>query len=106
VRESRASQSNDLHATGHNDLGLAVRTHSPECKQARARWSCAINALASRAGNASLEEIVMAMRVRPDRYPYETASPASTCILPADVAEITQGSRAAQTKAIHRPQCV
>jgi len=34
---------------------------------------CAINGIGERAGNASLEEIVMAMRVRPDRYPYETA---------------------------------
>ena len=33
---------------------------------------CAINGIGERAGNASLEEIVMAMRVRPDRYPYET----------------------------------
>ena len=33
---------------------------------------CTINGIGERAGNASLEEIVMAMRVRPDRYPYET----------------------------------
>jgi isopropylmalate/homocitrate/citramalate synthase len=34
---------------------------------------CTINGIGERAGNASLEEIVMAMRVRPDRYPYQTA---------------------------------
>ena len=34
---------------------------------------CTINGIGERAGNASLEEIVMAMRVRPDRYAYETA---------------------------------
>jgi 2-isopropylmalate synthase len=34
---------------------------------------CTINGIGERAGNASLEEIVMAMRVRRDRYPYETA---------------------------------
>jgi 2-isopropylmalate synthase len=34
---------------------------------------CTINGIGERAGNASLEEIVMAMRVRHDRYPYETA---------------------------------
>src|SRR5260370_1299666 len=33
---------------------------------------CTINGIGERAGNASLEEIVMAMRVRHDRYPYET----------------------------------
>jgi 2-isopropylmalate synthase len=41
--------------------------------QAGARQiECTINGIGERAGNASLEEIVMAMRVRPDRYPYET----------------------------------
>jgi 2-isopropylmalate synthase len=34
---------------------------------------CTINGIGERAGNASLEEIVMALRVRHDRYPYETA---------------------------------
>jgi 2-isopropylmalate synthase len=34
---------------------------------------CTINGIGERAGNASLEEIAMAMRVRHDRYPYETA---------------------------------
>ncbi len=33
---------------------------------------CTINGIGERAGNASLEEIVMAMRVRPDRYVYDT----------------------------------
>ncbi len=33
---------------------------------------CTINGIGERAGNAALEEIVMATRVRPDRYPYET----------------------------------
>ena len=34
---------------------------------------CTINGIGERAGNASLEEIVMALRVRPDRYPFQTA---------------------------------
>jgi 2-isopropylmalate synthase len=34
---------------------------------------CTINGVGERAGNASLEEVVMAMRVRPDRLPFETA---------------------------------
>jgi len=41
---------------------------------------CTINGIGERAGNASLEEIVMAMRVRPDRYPYDTPSRASIFI--------------------------
>ena len=34
---------------------------------------CTINGIGERAGNASLEELVMALRVRPDRLPYDTA---------------------------------
>jgi len=33
---------------------------------------CTINGIGERAGNASLEEVVMAMRVRPDHYAFET----------------------------------
>ena len=36
---------------------------------------CTINGIGERAGNASLEEIVMALRVRPDRLPYDTGDP-------------------------------
>ena len=37
------------------------------------QMECTINGIGERAGNASLEEVAMAMRVRVDRYPYETA---------------------------------
>src|SRR5438046_10621559 len=57
----------------HNDLGLAV-AHTLAALAAGARQvECTINGIGERAGNASLEEIVMATRVRPDRYAYETA---------------------------------
>src|SRR6202035_4303550 len=57
----------------HNDLGMAV-AHTLAAIAAGARQvECTINGIGERAGNASLEEIVMAMRVRHDRYPYETA---------------------------------
>src|SRR5437870_8400921 len=56
----------------HNDLGLAV-ANSLAAVQAGARQvECTINGIGERAGNASLEEIVMAMRVRPDHYSYDT----------------------------------
>src|SRR5216684_2321986 len=57
----------------HNDLGLAVANSLAGVQQGARQVECAINGIGERAGNASLEEIVMAMRVRPDRYPYETA---------------------------------
>ncbi|HAZ95486.1 MAG TPA: 2-isopropylmalate synthase, partial [Porticoccaceae bacterium] len=56
----------------HNDLGLAV-ANSLSAVQAGARQvECTINGLGERAGNASLEEIVMAIRTRRDLFPVET----------------------------------
>ena len=56
----------------HNDLGLAVANSLAALAAGARQVECTINGIGERAGNASLEEIVMAMRVRPDRYPYET----------------------------------
>src|ERR1700720_1209550 len=56
----------------HDDLGLAV-ANSIAAVQAGARQiECTINGIGERAGNASLEEIVMAFNTRPDKLPYET----------------------------------
>ncbi len=56
----------------HNDLGLAV-ANSLAAVQAGARQiECTINGLGERAGNAALEEIVMALRTRQDHMPYQT----------------------------------
>ena len=56
----------------HNDLGLAVANSLAAIAAGARQVECTINGIGERAGNASLEEIVMAMRVRPDRYPYDT----------------------------------
>ena len=56
----------------HNDLGLAVANSLAALAAGALQVECTINGIGERAGNASLEEIVMAMRVRPDRYQYET----------------------------------
>jgi 2-isopropylmalate synthase len=56
----------------HDDLGLAVaNTHAAVVAGVR-QVECTINGIGERAGNASLEEIVMGMRVRPDRLPFTT----------------------------------
>jgi 2-isopropylmalate synthase len=57
----------------HNDLGMAVANTMAAIAAGARQVECTINGIGERAGNASLEEIVMAMRVRRDRYPYETA---------------------------------
>jgi 2-isopropylmalate synthase len=56
----------------HDDLGLAV-ANSIAAVQAGARQiECTINGIGERAGNAALEEIVMAFKTRHDRLPFET----------------------------------
>jgi 2-isopropylmalate synthase len=56
----------------HDDLGLAV-ANSIAAVQAGARQvECTINGIGERAGNASLEEFVMAINTRRDRLPFET----------------------------------
>jgi len=57
----------------HNDLGLAVANSLAAIAAGARQVECTINGIGERAGNAALEEIIMAMRVRPDRLTYETA---------------------------------
>ena len=54
----------------HNDLGLAVANSLAAVKAGARQVECTINGLGERAGNAAMEEIVMALRTRPDYLPY------------------------------------
>src|SRR5579872_6707632 len=56
----------------HNDLGMAVANSMAAIANGARQVECTINGIGERAGNAALEEIVMAMKVRRDCYPYET----------------------------------
>ena len=56
----------------HDDLGLAVANSLAAVQGGVRQIECTINGIGERAGNASLEEIVMALRVRQDRLPYDT----------------------------------
>jgi 2-isopropylmalate synthase len=56
----------------HNDLGLAVANSLAAVEAGARQMECTINGIGERAGNASLEEIVMAMHVRADQLPFET----------------------------------
>ena len=56
----------------HNDLGLAVANSLAAIQGGVRQVECSINGIGERAGNASLEELVMALRVRQDRLPYDT----------------------------------
>jgi 2-isopropylmalate synthase len=56
----------------HNDLGMAVANSLAGVKAGARQIECTINGIGERAGNAALEEVVMAMRVRNDVLPYWT----------------------------------
>ncbi len=52
----------------HNDLGLAVAESLAAIEQGAGQVECTINGIGERAGNCSLEELVMALRVRKDYF--------------------------------------
>ena len=56
----------------HNDLGMAVANSLAGVKAGARQIECTINGIGERAGNAALEEVVMAMKVRNDVLPFWT----------------------------------
>ena len=72
----------------HNDLGMATANALAAVEAGARQIECTINGLGERAGNTSLEEVVMAMRVRNDIMPYRTG---------IDTTKIMQASRLVAT---------
>ena len=72
----------------HNDLGLAVANSLAGVDAGARQMECTINGIGERAGNAALEELVMAIRTRADALPYENR---------IDSTKITRTSRALST---------
>jgi len=64
----------------HNDLGLAVANSLSAVMNGARQVECTINGLGERAGNAALEEIVMAVRTRQDVFPCETGIDATQIV--------------------------
>ncbi len=72
----------------HNDLGLAVANSLAGVANGARQVECTINGIGERAGNAALEEVIMALRTRPDELPYTTN---------IDTTKITRTSRMLST---------
>jgi 2-isopropylmalate synthase len=66
----------------HNDLGLAVANSLAAVQAGVRQVECTVNGLGERAGNAAVEELVMALRTRADLMPYWTGID-TTCIMDA-----------------------
>ncbi len=85
----------------HDDLGLAVANSLAAIGAGVRQVECTINGIGERAGNASLEEIVMVTRVRADVMPVETSHIATEQLFPTSqmLTELT-GERVQANKAI------
>ncbi len=71
-REVRGIDKVVLSSHCHNDLGLGVANSIAAVAAGARQVECTINGIGERAGNAALEEIVMALRTRADRFKVET----------------------------------
>jgi 2-isopropylmalate synthase len=56
----------------HNDLGLATANSLAALQVGARQVECTVNGIGERAGNCALEEVVMGIKTRNDRFPYET----------------------------------
>ncbi|CAN1487317.1 LeuA Isopropylmalate/homocitrate/citramalate synthases [Caulobacteraceae bacterium] len=84
----------------HNDLGLAVANSLAAVQGGARQIECAINGLGERAGNAALEEIIMALRVRGDGMPYSTVVDATRLMMASKMVSRITGFPVQYNKAI------
>lgn len=74
----------------HNDLGLAVANSLAAVRAGVRQVECTVNGLGERAGNASMEEIVMGLRTRKDRFGCQTAIDTTRlCAVSSQVSRMT-----------------
>ncbi len=84
----------------HNDLGLAVANSMAAVENGAGQIECTINGLGERAGNCSLEEVVMAMKTRVDAYSCETSINTERLVPTSRLVSTITGMRVQRNKAI------
>jgi len=84
----------------HNDLGLAVANSLGAIEGGARQVECTVNGIGERAGNCSLEEVVMALRTRKDRYNLRTGIDTTRLYPASRVVSSVTGSRVQPNKAI------
>ncbi|MDR0554726.1 MAG: 2-isopropylmalate synthase [Treponema sp.] len=84
----------------HNDLGLAVANSIAAIQNGADQVECTINGIGERAGNASLEEIVMALRVRKDFFGAETRIDATQIYAASRLVSQVTGVKVQPNKAV------
>ncbi len=71
-RQSKLLDKVEISVHCHNDLGLAVANTLAAARAGATQFECTVNGIGERAGNAALEELVMAMEVRQDYYAFKS----------------------------------
>ena len=84
----------------HDDLGLAVANSIAAVQGGVRQVECTVNGIGERAGNAALEEIVMAMHVRRDRMPYTVGIVHKEIFPSSEMLTLLTGERVQANKAI------
>ena len=84
----------------HNDLGMAVANSLAAVQAGVRQVECTINGLGERAGNASLEEIVMALKVRHDLFGLETGIDSTQIVAASKLVSTITGYPVQPNKAI------
>jgi len=84
----------------HNDLGLAVANSLAGAQAGARQIECSINGIGERAGNAAMEEIIMAMRVRRDRLGFETSIDTKHFMAASELVQELTGMAVQRNKAI------
>ncbi len=84
----------------HNDLGLAVANSLAAVEQGAGQIECTINGIGERAGNCSLEEVVMALKTRTDYYQSGTGIDTSKLVPTSRLVSSITGIQVQRNKAI------
>lgn len=84
----------------HNDLGLAVGNSLAAVLNGARQVECTINGLGERAGNASLEEVVMAVRTRQDVFPCDTNIDTKIIVPASNLVSLVTGFPVQPNKAV------
>lgn len=84
----------------HNDLGLAVANSLAGVASGARQIECTINGIGERAGNAAMEEVVMALRTRADAMPYHTNIKADEIMKASRLVSTVTGFSVQNNKAI------
>lgn len=84
----------------HDDLGMAVANSLAAVEAGAGQIECTINGIGERAGNCSLEEVVMAMRTRGDHYAFDTGVNSKRLVPTSRLVSFVTGLEVQRNKAI------